>query len=72
MFPTDGRPEVTFTVADAQGTPIDFIDEILAGKFGTGRPARFTISKHQADGTYDAPNSTRPPPSSGRFGRIVW
>jgi OmcA/MtrC family decaheme c-type cytochrome len=50
--PATGRPTVTIEVTDAQGTPVDFLAELLAGRFGTTRGPRYTVSARQTDGTY--------------------
>src|SRR6185436_12844849 len=52
--PASGPPTVTFTVTDAAGTPIDFLAELAAGKFGATRGPRFSIAQSSTPGgTYE-------------------
>ena len=52
--PASGPPTVTFTVTDGDGTPLDFMTELLAGNFGATRGPRFSIAQAPTKGgTYD-------------------
>jgi OmcA/MtrC family decaheme c-type cytochrome len=52
--PATGPATVTFTVKDGVGTPIDFLAELAAGRFGATRGPRFSIAQAPvAGGTYE-------------------
>ena len=52
--PASGPATVTFNVADAAGTPIDFLTELGAGAFGATRGPRFSIAQASTPGgTYE-------------------
>jgi OmcA/MtrC family decaheme c-type cytochrome len=52
--PAGAPPTVTFKVTDAADTPVDFLAELAAGKFGSTRGPRFSIAQANANGVYEA------------------
>jgi OmcA/MtrC family decaheme c-type cytochrome len=48
--PATGPATVTFKMTDAAGFPVDFLNELTAGNFGTTRGPRFSLAQSPAAG----------------------
>lgn len=64
--PASSPPTVTFTITDGAGVPLDFISELVAGRFGANRGPRFSIAQAATPGgtyeqnLYEAPSPGAP------------